>query len=1001
MKPLCRATGRVFALLGALALSMAQAAHAQSAVNGQALYVNVDPPATLSCKGCHGDPPTGLSAALLPTAISANLGGMGMFSFFTSSQLADIEAYITNPSAAAAPAVSLSPASLAFTSQEIGTTSAAQTVTLTNTGTGALTLSGVAASAPFVQTNGCGASVAAGASCTIQVSFAPTATGAASGTLSLTDNASGSPQSVTLTGTGTPVPAPAVTLAPTSLAFGSVAVGSTSAAQMVTLTNTGTAPLSISSIAASSGFAQTNACGATLAAGASCTISVTFSPAAASAATGTLTVTDNAAGASQAVTLLGMGTPAPAPSLSLSPSSLAFGSQTVGTGSMAQAITLSNTGNAAMSIASITAPAGFTQTSTCGASLAAGASCTVSVSFAPTAVSAYSGNVTVNDNAAGSPHAVAVSGSGTAAPAPAVTLSANNLAFGSQNVGVASAPQSLTVSNTGTAALMLSSLTVSGDFAQTGGTCTASGSVAASSSCSIQVSFTPTATGARSGTLTIADNATGSPRTVTLQGTGTTATVAGPTLTPSSLDFGSQAVNTASNAKTVTLANPSGSPALSITGIAITGAGGAAYSQTSDCGASLSGGASCSIQVVFAPASAGSQAASVSVASNAAGPLAAALTGIGVAPSTAVLGTSTSTLSFGSRTVGSTSRARMLTLSNTGTATLHFGAITVTGDFARAQGGCGATLAAHSSCSLWLTFTPTAPGTRAGSVTIASDASNGNVTVALTGTGTTATTASVAVAPASLTFPTTPVGTASAALAVSLTNDGTAPLTIGGVSVQGHNGGDFAATSGCFTLAAGASCVVDVTFTPSASGSRTGRLVVSVGTTTGVVSVPLSGTGQSSGGSDDGGHDDVHASTTTLSFQPTAPGTTSAPLSALVTNSSTTSTATLSQVRLSGSGFALAADQCSGRTLAPQASCGISVNFTPTAGGTATGAVSVSTTAGTTSRISMVGASTTATTESVTVTGASGGGGAAAPWLLPLLGALALLRRRKSGSGAR
>src|SRR5437899_3085532 len=154
--------------------------------------------------------------------------------------------------------------------------------------------------------------LAAGANCTINVTFTPTASGARTGTLSLADNAGGSPQIMTLSGNGT---APGVGLAPTSLGFGNQPLATTSTPMTVTLTNTGTAALTINSFAASGDFAATStgasACPtspATLAAGANCTINVTFTPTASGARTGTLSLADNAGGSPQIMTLSGNGT---------------------------------------------------------------------------------------------------------------------------------------------------------------------------------------------------------------------------------------------------------------------------------------------------------------------------------------------------------------------------------------------------------------------------------------------------------------------------------------------------------------------------------------------------------------------------------------------------------------------------------------------------------------------------------------------------------------------
>src|SRR5439155_1185071 len=159
------------------------------------------------------------------------------------------------------------------------------------------------------------ATLAAGGTCTINVTFTPTALGARTGTLSLADDAGGSPQIMTLSGNGT---APGVGLAPTSLRFGNQPLATTSTPMTVTLTNSGTAALTINSYAPSlhdalpsSGASACPTSPATLAAGANCTINVTFTPTASGARTGSLSVTDNAGGSPQIMTLSGNGTAAP------------------------------------------------------------------------------------------------------------------------------------------------------------------------------------------------------------------------------------------------------------------------------------------------------------------------------------------------------------------------------------------------------------------------------------------------------------------------------------------------------------------------------------------------------------------------------------------------------------------------------------------------------------------------------------------------------------------
>lgn len=210
---------------------------------------------------------------------------------------------------------------------------------------------------------------------------------------------------------GGSAPAPAVTFSPNSLSFPSQLVGTTSANLSVTLTNSGNAALNISSISATGDFAQSNACGSSVAAGASCSISVTFTPTAGGTRTGTLSVVDNASGSPHTTSLTGTAPGAP-PGVSLSPPTLSFSPQLLGTVSTSQQVKLSNSGTGSLSISGITANGDFSQTNNCGSSLAASASCSISVTFKPTAGGNRTGNLSISDNANGSPHSVSLTGTG-------------------------------------------------------------------------------------------------------------------------------------------------------------------------------------------------------------------------------------------------------------------------------------------------------------------------------------------------------------------------------------------------------------------------------------------------------------------------------------------------------------------------------------------------------------------------------------------------------------
>ncbi len=304
------------------------------------------------------------------------------------------------------PIVTLGSTSLNFTDQLLGTTSTGQTVTLNNTGSAALTITGITVSGDFAQTNDCGVSLALGTGCSIDVTFTPTVTGLLSGDLTIASDDPSGPQMVDLFGTGV---APAVGLTSTSLTFVAQLVGTTGDSQIVTLTNTGSASLNFSSIVASGDFAQTNDCGTSVAAAASCTITVSFTPTGDGIRNGEVILSSNDPNSPQSILLTGEGIGVVS-SLTLSASSLTFADQLCTTTSSAQNVTLTNTGNAVINISSIFASGEFTVTNDCGASVAAAASCTITVSFTPKVIGARTGSVTIVTDAPGSPHGIELSG---------------------------------------------------------------------------------------------------------------------------------------------------------------------------------------------------------------------------------------------------------------------------------------------------------------------------------------------------------------------------------------------------------------------------------------------------------------------------------------------------------------------------------------------------------------------------------------------------------------
>ena len=324
-------------------------------------------------------------------------------------------------------AVSFSPLSVDFGNQTVQTASASHMVKLTNNGTaalGSIVISIAGASAgDYSQTNTCGTSLVAAGTCTISVTFKPTATGLRTAAISVADNGTGSPQTVPLTGTGVAAGTGTLTINPASLSFGSVNLGSSSPSQSVTLSNTGTASLRffVSLVGADTGdFPTTDNCKQSLAAGATCTIAVTFKPEAAGARTASLNFVGGGGATAvvvQTVPLSGTGVSTGTPAVKLGETSLAFGSEPEGQQTASQSATITNSGTGALSIASITFtgtnPHDFTGSDNCPTLLAAGASCTVAVRFRPVETGSLTATLSIADNATGSPQTVALTGTGT------------------------------------------------------------------------------------------------------------------------------------------------------------------------------------------------------------------------------------------------------------------------------------------------------------------------------------------------------------------------------------------------------------------------------------------------------------------------------------------------------------------------------------------------------------------------------------------------------------
>jgi hypothetical protein len=407
---------------------------------------------------------------------------------------------------APAQTATLSPTSLTYDNLPVDTTSSPKTVTLENTGAATLDISNITASAYFaISTNTCGATLDAGKKCKVSVTFTPTQLGTISGTLSFSDNAPDSPQAVSLSGTAIPQ----VATTPTSLAF-STPLGFTSLPENVKLKNNLSTTLTGISYSTTGPFAifdTRTTCLTTLAPHTACTIRVTFSASQTGTATGTLLVSDS--DGTQTVSLSGTSTG----SVLLTPSSMTFPATAVGDTSDSKTAELYPQVGDLTNISYSTMAPFAVASSDCPTTLDQRKQCRIYVTFAPTQAGTATGTLIVNDS--DGTQTISLSGTGTNA---AVYASPAAFDFGDEPVDSTSNPTRISLFNEGSQQITVSSVSITGNFSITTNYCT--DGLKPDSHCDVDVVFSPTESGALSGTLTFVDNATGSPQTVSLSGTG-------------------------------------------------------------------------------------------------------------------------------------------------------------------------------------------------------------------------------------------------------------------------------------------------------------------------------------------------------------------------------------------------------------------------------------------------------------------------------------------------
>ena len=834
---------------------------------------------------------------------------------------------------AAAPSavISVSPSPVTFASTTTGS-SATLSLAINNSGNAALNVSSFNLSgAPFsIPASPPCTTIAAGATCTLPVTFAPTAAGTFNGSLTINSNATQSTLAVSLSGTATAPPAPSVLLSSTNVGFGTQPVGTSSAAQSVTVTNNGNAPLNIASLSISGDFTS-GGCGAgtIVAAGGACTINITFTPTAVGARTGTITIGSNAAGSPHAIALSGTGGAPLAPALSVSSSSVAFPAQVAGTTSAPISVTLTNSGTANLNISSIATSAPFallppSASSECSTPvmLIPGRSCSINITFTPPSINAFAGQVTITSDAPGGPQLIALSGNGTAAPAAGVSLSPASLAFGSQSIGAASAAQSVVVTNNGNASLSITGIGVTGAYTATG--CTPPATLAAGASCTIQVTFKPTAIGSQPGQLTISSNAAGSPHAVTLSGTGVAAPAPTLTLSSSSVFFPAQPVGSTSAPINVVLTN-TGNATLNILGLSSSGDFGYA-----GCGfpRALAPGASCNFAITFSPQVVGTQIGAIQIQSDAAGsPHSISLTGSGLSTAAPILQANPASVSFPVIRTGASSTA-FVRVNNIGNAPAAISRIQVLGQYFSQTNDCPASLAAGVGCEVRVVYAPGAGGTHAGVLNIQSNASTTLLAVPLGGSSTAVPPPALATEGA-IDFGQQVILT-STPHTLFLRNTGGENLSIASVQAIGVG---FRTEGACGTLEPQQSCSINVVFEPPAIGIFSGRVDIVSNSALGVVQVQLVGEGVPVP------KPAFETSVDGLGFGNQTVGTQSAALTVRITSTGRRPV-NISAVQVSPQ-FVLAGNSCTG-SIAPNASCDISVAFVPSSPGPIDGQLTIS-----------------------------------------------------------
>lgn len=506
--------------------------------------------------------------------------------------------------------LAISPMFVQFPPQFMGSTSAAKQVVITNSGLlpAAINSIFVIQPADFTEVNDCPGLLQPFSHCTVNITYTPT-TASDSAQLGILHDPSQFRDTVFLDGSASKS---AILASTPQVNFGTQFVGATPLARIVNFTNTSTFPASVTGLATTKGFTQVNTCTAPLAPQAECRVAVSYIPATNESPTGKLTASNLGPGGQQVVTLFGTGRILS--DLAASPMPLNIFA-TLGQPAAGE-VTLTNTSAIPMNLTSLKVSGPFTQSNNCNAILAGGASCTLTVNFDPLKAGTFNGTVAIAHSGVGSPQVVPIVGSAR----PVVFLSPASAHYGQVQVNTP-ALGFLGLANQGNSNVTVESITVQGaDFQLTKNGCPV---LMPFFGCAdIEITFTPTATGSRTGTATIKLSDSAIPLVGTLQGVGVSSGVG--TLSARSLTFAEQAVGTTSTAQNVTLTN-TGAGVLTLGQISAS----TQFVETNTCPATLAAGANCTISVSFAPTLQGILKGTLTLQDDGAGQRTMALSGIG------------------------------------------------------------------------------------------------------------------------------------------------------------------------------------------------------------------------------------------------------------------------------------------------------------------------------------------------------------------------------------